>query len=84
MTGRALDFYVPPGGLCEDCGHLAARHCGHACQWPQRPCPCTGMVWEGARYEIDQQRGAVAVIGPGATRSREPRGDGRAGPGTPV
>lgn len=41
-----------PGGLCDECGHMAGRHVGDTCGWPERLCSCTGMLWRGIRIPI--------------------------------
>lgn len=54
-------FHAGPGGICEDCGHLAARHVGMKCAWPERDCPCKGMLWQGQRVTMNGGNGPEGV-----------------------
>jgi hypothetical protein len=38
------------GAFCEACGHFAGRHGAEGCAWPNKPCPCTAMLWLGYRW----------------------------------
>lgn len=64
MTRAVLDVDVPIGGFCDYCGHMAGRHVGRQCAWPESRCTCTGFTWRGVRYEMERNRGPVAVLGP--------------------
>lgn len=58
-----------PGAICEECGHLAARHHGNingpACLFPRGvrapACDCGGMVWLGYRFVMRNQTGPSYV-----------------------
>lgn len=54
-----------PGGICDDCGHVALRHGENFCDgFPQRPCAsCKGMLWQGVRIPIiDGKPNYVAAV----------------------
>jgi hypothetical protein len=53
MTAAENLYEIGPGGFCGDCGHFAARHVGLRCLWPERPCKCKGMLWQGKRIEMN-------------------------------
>ena len=56
----AADLYdTGPGGICNDCGHFAARHVGLKCLWPESACECAGMLWQGERIEMNGDYGPV-------------------------
>lgn len=43
-----------PGGICDDCGHVALRHGEDFCDgFPDKPCSsCKGLLWQGVRIPI--------------------------------
>lgn len=53
----------PIGGFCEDCGHLAGRHHNNQCLWPENRCTCTGMLWQGVRWDVTDHTEPTPAIG---------------------